>query len=134
MLFAGKNAINGMECLSKFLLSFSLEVNGWITVLIFIDRCGSSLFNVNDDHRETSSDGQGEVGEVASTSAQASKFEDFQDQLHALDLYLLKYFKGMSTNYWVLKRVFFIPKPVPYSSRKRQIVWNWKMHQGSFFT
>ena len=38
-----------------------------------------------------------EVGEVAAPSASVSKFEDFQGQLHAMDLYLLKYFKGVYT-------------------------------------
>lgn len=57
MLFVGKNVINGMECLFKFFFLFLFEVNGWIIVLIFIDWCGLSLFNVNDDYREISSDG-----------------------------------------------------------------------------
>ncbi|KAM7430636.1 hypothetical protein ABFA07_018679 [Porites harrisoni] len=55
-----------------------------------MERCGSSL-NACADHRESSSDE--EVGEVAAPSASVSKFEDFQGQLHAMDLYLLKYFK-----------------------------------------
>lgn len=72
---------------------------GWKVPLMFLsadvleklkERCGSSL-NACADHRESSSDE--EVGEVAAPSASVSKFEDFQDQLHAMDLYLLKYFK-----------------------------------------
>ena len=54
-----------------------------------------SSLNACADHRESSSDE--EVGEVAAPSASVSKFEDFQGQLHAMDLYLLKYFKGMYT-------------------------------------
>jgi len=64
------------------------------TVLISTERCGSSQATT-DDHEESSRNGQEGEGEVTAPSVQASKLEDFQGQLHSLDLYLLKYFTGM---------------------------------------
>lgn len=64
------------------------------TVFISTERCGSSQA-MTDDHEESSRNGQEGEGEVTAPSVQASKLEDFQGQLHSLDLYLLKYFRGM---------------------------------------
>jgi len=62
------------------------------TVFISTERCGSSQATT-DDHEESSRNGQEGEGEVTAPSVQASKLEDFQGQLHSLDLYLLKYFR-----------------------------------------